>query len=135
MQIDFSDKCVEEDVDEAHSEVLHNVTTGVDNSVVVGEFGAVATEDDEAPDGYYLVGFTGLPYTDQVDGLLKCNANRLFPLSRATHWYTNEPVDDTVIDLINVVSTGVVMLPISPRNMSPSHRRKEATKKGAIKIS
>ena len=27
------------------------------------------------------------------------------------------------------------MLPISPRNMPPSQRRKEATKKGAIKIS
>ena len=134
MHIDFSDKCVEEeDVDEAHSDVLHNVTTGVSNSVVAGEFGAVSTEDDEAPDGYYLVEFTGLPYTNQVDGLLKCNANWLFPLSRATHWYTNEPGDDTVIDLINVLSTGVVMLPISPSNMHPSQRRKGATKKGAIK--
>ena len=73
--------------------------------MVVGEFGAVATENDEAPDGYYLVEFTGLPYTDQVDRLLKCNANWLFPLSRATHWYKNEPGDDTFIDLINVVST------------------------------
>ena len=57
----------------------------------------------------------------------------LFLLSRATHWYTNEPGYDTVIDLINLVSTGVVMLPISPSNMPPSQRRKEATKMGAIK--
>ena len=71
---------------------------------MVVEFGAVATEDNEAPYGYYLVEFTELPYTDQVDGLLKCNANWLFPLSRETHWYTNETGDDTVIYLINVVS-------------------------------
>ena len=81
------------------------------------------------------MGFTGLPYTDHIDGLLKCNANWLFPLSRATHWYTNEPGDDTVIDLINVVSTGVVMLPISPSNMSPSQRKKRGYKKGRYNIS
>ena len=101
--------------------------------MVVGEFGAVATDDDEAPDGYYLVEFTGLPYTDQVYGLLKCNANWLFLLSSSTHWYTNERGYDTVIYLINVLSTGVVMLPISPSNIPPSQRRKEATKNGAIK--
>ena len=36
--------------------------------------------------------------------------------------------------MINMVSTGVVMLPISPSNMPQSQIRKEATKKGAIKI-
>ena len=68
-----------EDADEAHSEVLHNVTTAVANSVVIGEFGAVATDAIDAPDGYYLVEFTGLPYTDQNDGLSKCSLARLVP--------------------------------------------------------
>ena len=119
-----------EDADEAHSEVLHNVTTAVANSVVIGEFGAVATDAIDAPDGYYLVEFTGLPYTDQDDGLLKCNANWLSPFHRARHWYINQPGLDTVIDMITVVSTSVEMLPLSASNMPPKQR----TAIGAMKI-
>ena len=36
---------------------------------------------------------------------IKIKLIRPVALSRATHWYTNEPGDDTFIDLINVVST------------------------------
>jgi hypothetical protein len=64
VDIHQSEKGDQEDTDEAHSEVLHHVTTAVAQSVVVGAIGAIATSDDEAPDGYYLVEFTGLPYTD-----------------------------------------------------------------------
>jgi hypothetical protein len=53
--------------------VLHHVTTAAAQSVVIGAIGAIATADDEAADGYYLVEFTSLPYTDQcVGGSLKC---------------------------------------------------------------
>ena len=130
VDIKLAGKCEEEEADEAHSEVLHNVTTAVANCVVIGEFGAVATDAIDAPDGYYLVEFTGLPYTDQDDGLLKCNANWLSPFKRARHWYINQPGLDTVIDMITVVSTSVEMLPLSASNMPPNQR----TAIGAMKI-
>ena len=106
------------------------MTSAVANSVVIGEFCAVATYAQDAPDGYYLVEFTGLPCTDQVDGLLECNANWLSPFKRARHWYTKQPGLDTVIDMITVVSTSVVMLPLSASNMPPNQR----TAIGAMKI-
>ena len=39
------------------------------------------------------------------------------------------------VDLLNVVSTGVDMFPISQSNMPPSKRQKEAKANGALKIS
>jgi hypothetical protein len=38
-------------------------------------------------------------------------------------------------DLVNVVSTGVVMLPISPSNMPPKRVHKTAARNKALKIS
>lgn len=125
----------EEDIDEAHQEVLYHVTTAVAQTVVVGEIGAVATDDEEAADGYYLVQFTGLPYTDQAPGgSLKCEAKWLNPVPGARKWFTKS-VEDTAVNLVNVVSTGVVMLPISQSTMPPSRVRKEAEKRNALKIS
>ena len=127
-------KGTEEDVDEAHEEVLHHVTSAVAQSVVVGAIGAIATADDEAPDGYYLVEFTSEPYTDQDDGVLKCDSNWLYPLPQARKWFTKS-VEGTSVELLNVVSAGVTMLPISPGNMAPNRRQKEAKANGALKIS
>ena len=125
----------DEDVDEAHQEVLHHVTSAVAQSVVVGEIGALATADVDAADGYYLFEFTSLPYTDQVvGGALKCDVNWLYPLPQARKWFTKSVECDSV-DLLNVVSTGVDMLPISQSNMPPSKRQKEAKANGALKIS
>ena len=74
----------EEDIDEAHQEVLYHVTTAVAQTVVVGEIGAVATDDEEAADSYYLVQFTVLPYNDQAPGVsFKCDANWLNPVPGA----------------------------------------------------
>ena len=103
--------------------------------MVVGEICAVATDDEEAADGYYIVQFTGLRYTDQAPGgSLKCEASWLNPVPGARKWFTKS-VEDTTVNLVNVVSTGVVMLPISQSNMPPSRERKEAEKKKALKIS
>ena len=125
----------DEDVDEAHQEVLHHVTSAIAQSVVVGEIGAIATAGDDASDGYYLFEFTSLSYTDQVvGGALKCDVNWLYPLPHARKWFTKSVEGDSV-DLLNVVSTGVDMLQISPMNMPPSRRMKEAKANGALKIS
>jgi hypothetical protein len=135
VDIHQSEKGDQENMDEAHSEVLHHVTTAVAQSVVVGAIGAIATADDEAADGYYLVEFTSLPYTDQrAGGTLQCDFNWLYPFPRARKWFTKSAAKET-FDLVNVVSTGVVMLPISPSNMHPKRVHKTAERNKALKIS
>jgi hypothetical protein len=67
---------IDREREELVSEVLHHVTTAVAQSVVVGAIGAIATADDEAADGYYLVEFTSLPCIDQcAGGTLQCDVN------------------------------------------------------------
>ena len=52
----------------------------------------------------------------------------------ARYWHTRSTVENTV-DLVTVVTTGLEMLPSSPRNMIRDSRvRKEAEKKHAVKI-
>ena len=63
--INMSEKGGEEDADETHEEVLHHVTTAVAQSIVVWWIGAISTSNENANDGYYIVEFTSLPYTDQ----------------------------------------------------------------------
>jgi hypothetical protein len=109
--------------------------TSVAQSVVVGAIGAIASADDEAADGYYLVEFTSLPYTDQcAGGTLQCDVNWLNPFPRARKRFTKSAAKET-FDLVNVVSTGVVMLPISPSNMPPKRVHKTAERNEALKIS
>ena len=47
----------------------------VGKSIVTNEIGAIATGDEEATDGYYLVEFTEEVYIYQRDGALKCEGN------------------------------------------------------------
>ena len=107
--------------------MLRHVTSAVAQSIVVGEIGAISTADEDTNDGYYIVEFTSLPYTDQSDGTLKIEVNWLFEVKGARKWFTKSAVRDT-FNLVNVVSTGVVMLPISPSNMPPKRAQKTAQK-------
>ena len=51
--------------------MLHHLTSAISNSVDIGEIGAIAIGGEDADDWYYLVEFTGCPYTEQeIDGLL-----------------------------------------------------------------
>jgi hypothetical protein len=49
-------------------------------------------------------------------------------------WFTKSAAKET-FDLVNVVSTGVVMLPISPSNMPPKRVHETAERNEALKIS
>ena len=65
----------DEDLDEMFKHVLHHVTSAVAASVELGNIGAIAT-DDASTDRYYLVEFTGLPFTEQDgSGALKCECS------------------------------------------------------------
>ena len=57
-----------EDTAELYHDVLHHMTSVIARDIEIGSFGAVCTVDKEsAKDGYYLIQFTSLPFTAQVE--------------------------------------------------------------------
>ena len=125
----------EEEADEIHADVLHYVTTAVAENIVVGGIGAVSTRGNDADDGYYLVEFTGLPYTDQTfEASLKCEANWLYSLPGAPKWYYKSTTT-TTIDVMHLLMADVEMIPYSPANMPSARARSQANEVDAMKIS
>ena len=114
------------------------MTTSISQRVQIGNVGAFsfqAKDKNENEDGYYLVEFTGLPYTDQKNGALRGDCHWLYDVLMARYWYTRSTVEHTV-DLVTVVTTDVETIPSSPRNMiRDSIARKEAEKKHVVRIS
>ena len=88
----------------ARQEVLLSVTSNLAESISVGGFGAVMTED-ESTNGYYVVKWTDTPFTYQEDsddipaGNLVCRAEYLNPVGRARLWYTRS--HDNVLVRLN----------------------------------
>ena len=119
----------QEDVDEANHEVLHHLTSAVADSVEIGKIVAIATGGKYDDDGYYLVEFTGCPYTEQeTDGSLNCKGNWLYQVPGSRKWFTKSTTE-TAIEMVNVLATSVVMDPIYSINRIPRNARKKATKK------
>jgi hypothetical protein len=58
----------------------------------------------------------------------------LYPFPRARKWFTKSGAKET-FDMVNVVSTRVVILPISPSNMPPKRAHKTSERNEALKIS
>jgi hypothetical protein len=115
--------------------VLHHVATAVGDSIVEGEIGAIATGGNDASDGYYLVEFIGTYYTSQsFDATLKCEGHWLYELPGAPKWFYKSSTKEE-FDLMNVVMTGVEMIPFSPTNMPSSRARSQAMENNAFRIS
>ena len=113
--------------------MLHHLTSAVSDSVEIGEIGAIATGGEDADDGYYLVGFTGCPYTEHVtDGSLKCKGNWLYQVPGARKCFTKSTTE-TTIDMVNVVATSVVMDPITPSNRISKKYKEGSYKKICFK--
>ena len=88
VDLELSDKGVPADAEEAYRDVLHHMSSTIAESVEVGQIGDVATDGDDATDGYYLIKFTSLPYPDQTgDGDMKVEGQWLYKLPRSNHWY------------------------------------------------
>ena len=106
----------------------------VGEEIQIGLIGAVVTSDEKA-DGYYLIQWTGTPYTDQDTGGLLCDGKYLNPVGGAPKWYTHSE-DFASIDLKHVVLADVIMEEISDSNQLPnSCNKREAKSKEAKRIS
>ena len=89
-----------EDIDDLKQEVLQEYDAGVMQSIQPGLFGSIVVDDDarHAPDGYYIVQWSGQPYTLQEDtevdgailpeGTLVCQAVYWNWVRGATRWFT-----------------------------------------------
>ena len=124
----------------ARQEVLVGVTSQVAESISVGGFGAVMTED-ESTNGYYIVKWTATPFTYQEDsdgitaGDLVCQAEYLNPVGRARLWYT-ESGEEVLVRLQHAVEGDLELVGESngcrlPRTCNIA----EAQGKGAKRIS
>ena len=61
-------------------QIGNHITLKVVDGIEEGYVGAVVTSDDDADGGYYyLIEWTGTPYTDQESGELVCPGDYLMP--------------------------------------------------------
>ena len=77
-----SDKSPPQDTVEVYQDVFIHIASAIAKDVKVGKIGAIATPvADDAPDGYYLMKFTCLPYSTQTgDGRMVVKGKYLYKL-------------------------------------------------------
>ena len=137
----------EEDEEEAHAEVLAGVMEMMAELIVVGNYGAFSTEDD---DGFYIVKFTSIAYTLQADvdleeytpamrikaGELVCDAEYF----NTSGWYTPTQGEGrkTKVRVQQVLAANLNLAPISESNKLPAgmnkKKKSEATKLKALHL-
>ena len=61
-------------------QIRNHITLKVADDIQEGYIGAVVTSDEDADGGYYLIKWTGTPYTDQESGELVCAGDYLMPV-------------------------------------------------------
>ena len=125
-----------EDGDALRHGILRNITAAVALEVEEGNYGAVSTDDEDAPFGYYLLKFTCTPYTDQNSGALMVKGKYWIQVPVHTQpWFTgDDTLADEVVQLSMVVSANVDMLPISATNMPPRNIATACRGKAALKV-
>ena len=124
-----SDQGSPEDAIEVYQDVLIHIASAIAKDVKVGQVGAVATpkDKDQAPDGYYLMKFTSLPYPAQSgDGKMLVEGKYLYKLHHTRDWYYEKK--NSIVEIAqmeHVVLGKVGMSDISSEN-KPTRNRKKA---------
>ena len=103
-------------------ETLDHKTLEITCAVIIGQLGAVVTEDEEsAPDGYYIVEWTADPFICPDTGKWKyTNAIYYDPVKRAKRWYTRNIHPDVIL-MSHVVMADVKVKPLSESNPLPTN--------------
>jgi hypothetical protein len=122
-----------EEMQEMRETVLMGMTQVSSEEIQTGSFGAFQTSDKQTL-GYYIVQWTGNPYTLQEQyecnafnppvliptGELVCEAKFWTPMSKGTNWY-HEPDDDlfVMVKVKQVVMTDIDMKSVNALNTLP----------------
>ena len=87
-----------------------------------GKIGVIVTDNPDSA-GYYLVKFTGLPFTDQRTGKLLCKCNWLYKVNQCpSSWYRSSNIR-TIARVLNIVNTNVHLMPIGSDNMPKNNKK------------
>jgi hypothetical protein len=128
------------DVDEADDDMniskqiaLETITQHTSKTIKIDHFGAVSTTDPQAPNGYYLVQWTGVPYNLQQScteqngiiqaGELVCNAVYLNSLAHMAQWYTpyaNNADGSTIVRISTVLNSDVDVNSLNEVTLPPN---------------
>ena len=103
-----------------------HMSSYISQNIMVGEYAAISTVDKKADSGYYLVKWTGEPYTLQEQfqneneeifqcGEVVCDAEYLNSFAGKKQWFTpyrNTDNGRTLIRLTTVIATDINICPI-----------------------
>ena len=125
----------DDDIDIAKASVLVSLSSNIYDNIEVGQYGALVTVDENARDGYFIIEWRNVPYTQQVSGKLVCDAYYLEQAPRAPKWWIPS-MQEVTVDLNNVVLANVIMDEIEkPRNMpSTQANRKRCLRMKALRV-
>jgi hypothetical protein len=141
----------DEELDEAQAYALKGIETINSEKVEMGNYGAFSTDDPEA-DGYYIVQWTGDPYTLQDDLLLEstdcipageivCEARYFCKIPRANRWFVKEKTQNgenavTTVRMKQVVAPNLALEGVNDQNRLPNGcNRQQLTPLGPVRIS
>ena len=123
-----------EEAELLREDTMGHLTAMVAEEIKEGSVGAVVTSD-EAADGFYLVKWSGTPFTDQETGELLCEGKYFHRVGGTTKWYTPGTHVETIVVKF-VVLADVVMEAVSGTNPLPRGcNQQQASLQGAMKIS
>ena len=126
---------MDEEADLFRGEIEEFLADEMAEKITVGNIGAIAVDDDST-DGYYLVQWTGTPFTCQETGDLLCYGQYLNQVPRAKQWYTMSDLQPDLHNVKHIVFADVEMEKVSSTNRLPRNCDvASATSKGAMKIS
>mmetsp|Transcript_768 Transcript_768/g.1609 ORF Transcript_768/g.1609 Transcript_768/m.1609 type:complete len:117 (-) Transcript_768:154-504(-) len=112
---------------------MGHVTAMLAEEIKEGAVGDVVTSD-EATDGFYLVKWSGTPFTDQETGELLCEGKYFHRVGGTTKWYTPGTHGEKIVVKFLVLAD-VVMEAASATNPLPRGcNQQQASLQGAVKI-
>ena len=137
VEIEDSKEGDPEDTAELYHDVLHHMTSVMAMDIEIGSIGAVCTVDKKnSKDGYYLIQFTSLPFTAQVEnGTLQVKGQWVNELPGAPLWFYQEGGLEVTVELTTVLATSIKLIPFSADNQPRGNiTRKQAEDNDAMRM-
>ena len=127
----------DDDAELAKAETLVSLTTNLAQTIEIGNFGAIISEDPGAKDGFWIVRWTSEPYADQETGELMCDCDYYNYCTGAPRWFSLSDDDDSVF-VTHIVKADLKLLPMDRATNWPRGHQvciKDMERKKAVKMS